>query len=336
MKENHLPPPSLSEKPLLTEAEKSQRLSELEARFFKAVEAGQIGAFPKSVFDALRPYHYGGLPLSILLFIPELCNGLCYDRSSIMTLAFAKCQQHYGDIESLRVKADPEHAAADPLHADHAFVEAYDHIFDTSNGLVYTKEAYWEVERPEVRLSHTKQECLRSYEMQQILSNDFAKDRWALILTLPIVEDIVNNPKHASTKINQEMLLAEIALLKQAIDYDGMVTEQDEDMKLMRTDPVALDRKFGIVRDEYGHTISRDGIPDPYYKKIDPATLPQLNAQFENDMQDPKRQAEFHAAVMKRVKNEDRIAKAKAKAFLKKVKRNPTSDVYDALKGKGT
>ena len=233
-----------------------KRFDELNERFDKAAEAGKVRQYPKQIFDALRPYHFGGMPVSILLFIPELCNGFCYDRSTLMTLAFDECKQLYGDIESLRITTEGKTSEA---RADHAFVEAYGCIFDTSQGLMFEKEAYWDIERPTIRHSHTKQECLEFLKADGTLGGDFEKDKWALLLTLPIAESIVNNPKQTATKINQKLLLQEIAKLKKAISFDEMQAEQDADLELMRTNPQALDKKFGIVRDKYGREISRGG-----------------------------------------------------------------------------
>ena len=241
--------------------EQQKRLDELNERFIQAAEQGKVRQYPKQIFDALRSYHYGGMPLSILLFIPELCNGQCYDMSTVMTLAFDECKQLYGDIESLRILTE---GGESPMKADHAFVEAYGYIFDTSNGLMYEKDTYWDIEKPTIRASHTKAECLEFLEADGTLGNDFERDKWSLLFILPIAESIVNNPRQIATKFNQKLLLEEIAKLKAEINFEGMKAEQDADIELMRTDPHALDKKFGSKA----------------------------------DMQDSKKRAKFHADIV--------------------------------------
>jgi|GEM_PF-2958002 len=308
-----------------------KRADERHARFMKAVNAGQVRPFPKEVFDALRPYQFGGIPMSILLFTIEMNNGFCYEKGTDLTLAFDECTLYYGDVEYLRVKTEGEIHKDGSSAADHAFVEAYGHVFDTTMGLMYTKEAYWDVERPTIRKTHTKEECLEYLKYSGILGGgtDFAKNKWSLLLTLPSIENIVYNTEDIATEMNKKLLLEEIKKLKIAIDYDGMQAEMVADMELMRTDPKALDEKFGIVKDKYGREISRGGVLNPYYEEIDPETIPERNAKFKEDMKDPVKEQEFISKIEAEHDAEMKLTYQRATLFLEKVKKNPTANIYE-------
>ena len=308
--------------------DQKRRFDKLHERFVEKLRAGEVWIFPESVFDALRPYHFGGLPLSIMLFMPEMCNGNAYDRSAFMTLAFEECNQIYLDIETLRIRTRGDKSKG---RAGHAVVEAYGYIFDNSLGLMYTKDAYWYIEKPRVTKTHTKQECLDYLETQEILSGDFNNDKWSLIPTLPSLEKAIENSKYPSTDCNKNFLLNEIKKLKEAIGFDEMLAEQENDMKLLRTNPGALEEKFQIVRDKHGREMSRGGVPNPYYKEFDPSKVEERNAQFAEDMKDPKKKMAFWRKSASKRLAETRITKRKAKAFMKKVLKNRTANVYEEI-----
>ncbi|MCL2570462.1 MAG: hypothetical protein FWE16_04635 [Firmicutes bacterium] len=293
------------------------RLDIINEQYIKEVEAGNIGPFPKQVFDALRPFHFGGMPLSIQLFIPEMCNGLCYDKSTLLSLAFAECTQVHADIESLRIKTEGDPS---PIAAQHAYIEAYGYVFDTSVGLIFKKDAYDRIEKPTINKTHTKQECLEYLKQDGTLAGDFEQDKHSLVMVLPIVEHVVNNPKHVATEHNQRFLLEEIAKLKTGINFGEMVAEHEADMAIMYSQPEILDAKFGIVRDAHGREVSRNGVPNPYY--TDPTT-------FEEDMKDPVKLAKFHADSHAQILKENQATITNAEAFLEKVERNPGINIYE-------
>ena len=313
-----------------------REIEELEQKhrewLIKGLKENKVFAFPDVLFDYLRPYSFGGLPVSILLLITEMNNGHCYDRAMLMQLAFDKCRMVYADIESLRIRYGEE-------SAEHAYIETDEFgggktwVVDTSTGLIYEKEYFDEFEKPKVNCVFTKEECMQSKYIQDILASDFEKDKWSLVLTLPMIESAIKHSNNMGTIVYKEKLLEEIAKLKEVINFDAMQKEVKEDMQLMRTNPSALDKKFKIVRDKYGREISRDGVKNPYYQKTNKKDLKSLL--------DDKKELELNSLVYEKMLKrnikihikENQKTQKRASKQLKIIAQNPTQNVYEQ-KGK--
>lgn len=290
----------------------------------KGLQAGKVFPYPDSVFDCLRPYSFGGLPVSIMLFITELNNGYCYDRAKLMQLAFDDCRMVYADIESLRRDYGAE-------RAEHAYLETKDFgggktwVVDTSAGLIYEKAYYDEYEKPQVKRVFTKKECMQSQEIQDILAADFEKDKWSLVLTLPVIEHRIAHSDNLGTVIYREKLQEEIAKLKAAINFEAMQKEVAADIELSQTDPAALDKKFQVVRDEHCQVISRGGVKNPYYSKLGKRDL-QMMKDAKNDLDLCKK---LLPKIIKEHRKEEAKVRKKAVLKLKAVTKNPRQNVYE-------
>ena len=313
-----------------------REIEELEQKhrewLIKGLKENKVFAFPDVLFDYLRPYSFGGLPVSILLLITEMNNGHCYDRAMLMQLAFDKCRMVYANTESLRIRYGEE-------GAEHAYIETDEFgggktwVVDTSTGLIYEKEYFNEFEKPKVNRVFTKEECMQSKYIQDILASDFEKDKWSLVLTLPMIESAIKHSNNMGTIVYKEKLLEEIAKLKEVINFDAMQKEVKEDMQLMRTNPSALDKKFKIVRDKYGREISRDGVKNPYYQKTNKKDLKSLL--------DDKKELELNSLVYEKMLKrnikihikENQKTQKRASKQLKIIAQNPTQNVYEQ-KGK--
>jgi hypothetical protein len=210
------------------------------AMTLKSLDQGEARPFPEELFYKLKDFKLGGMPMGFTLMMPEFCNGKCYDRSTELTMAFDDCTQYQADINSLRgglitKKGD----------AEHAFVENDGQVYDTSNGFMFAKDAYWKIEKPKVRLTHTKEQCTEFLKSSGYFSQSPENDRFILPVTVPIYEEILGNPRCLSTKVNQAFLQSEFAKFLKEVDYDDIVRECNEDIALMYKDPAALDKKFG-------------------------------------------------------------------------------------------
>ena len=105
---------------------------------------GLIKFYDKELMDKLRHIYYGGLPASILLLHEGLCNGKCYDRAPLLTLALDEYDYKvvYANIDSIKLNPIYSKLKIDnPSYAEHCFVEVTDNqgitwVFDTSSGLM--------------------------------------------------------------------------------------------------------------------------------------------------------------------------------------------------------
>lgn len=290
--------------------------------------------FPYSdlVFNKLRPYQIGGMPASILLFITEMNNGFCYDRSLLMQLAFKDCEIVHADVETLRVMYDEG-------SPEHSFVVVKDRernkewVVDTSMGLIYDKDYYYKFEKPKINKVISKKECMDFIGTKEIIAGDFSKDKYALPLYLPFIENCVKNSRWLGTVMYREAVLKELEIFKKAIGYDDIVKEIQEDMALMKKDPKKLDEKFNIVRDKYGREISRNGVLNPYY--VSPEKVDEMNAYYESIKDDEEKLETYFGEIVeesvKNMKMEAEKTSSIAKERLEEILENPTTDFYELM-----
>ncbi len=293
----------------------------------KGFEERKIMPYPNAVFDYLRPYSVGGLPASIKLFTIDLCNGYCYDSALLMQLAFKNCQVVHADIESLR------QIYSDENEWEHAFVEVTEedgkeYVIDTSIGLIYDKDCYYEIEKPKINRAFSKSECMDNWTIKQILASNFEEDKYILPLVLPHIEKIIDEARNIGTSVYQSKLKEEIKLLKEAINYDAFVAEIKDDMRLMHENPKALDKKFSIVRDKYHNEVSKGGVKNVYY------TSPRELDYIQSIQNDNRKREAYRLKLAKRnlkiQKREDAKVLKLASKRLEQILKNPTQNVYES------
>ena len=123
----------------------------------------------------------------------------------------------------------------------------------------------------------------------------------------------------------------ELEYFKQTIGYNQIVEEIEQDVELMKTNPKKLDEKFGIVRDEYGREISRNGVPNPYYKPME--EVKKENEYFESIKGDPEKLKEYfinlteqcHKEIMAEEEKTSQIAAQR----LEEIAKNPTANFFE-------
>ncbi len=304
------------------------KLKEREDKLYWGLENGKVYPYPNALFNRLRPFCVGGLPASINLFVTDLCNGYCYDRAKLMSLAFEKCKIVYAEIESLRI------TSGEGKIAEHAFLETTEFgggktwVVDTSTSLIYDKDFYYELEKPKVNNIFTKKQVMNDPEIKSILASDFEKDKYALVLTLPIIEKGIKSSKYLGTSLYREKILSELEVFKTAIDYDALCREVEQDMELMRIDPNKLDEKFGIVRDEHWREMSRNGVPNPYYRSWEQEYYESIKA---DDQKLKEYEDKLVEQSIRRINAEaDAIARI-AKRRLVEIRKNADVDFYKLL-----
>lgn len=289
-----------------------------------------IFTYPDILFDRLRPYHVGGLPASIMLFITEMCNGKCYDRSLLMQLAFKDCEIVHADIETLRVTAE-EGCAEHSFVVARDFGEGKEWVVDTSMGLIYDKNYYYKFEKPKINRIISKEECMDFIGTKEIIAANFENDKYMLPIYLPFIERCIRSSNWLGTILYRKKVLSELELFKQAINYDQIVKETDDDIKLMKTDSKKLDEKFGIVRDKYGREISRKGIANPYYVSIE--EIEKRNKEYEEAKKDKEVFRVYMDNLVKEtlieIEKEDKKTEEIAKKRLEEILENPTTNFYD-------
>lgn len=312
------------------------KLKQRDRIFYYGMKHGKVFPYPDQLFERLRPFNVGGFPASILLFENELCNGHCYDRAMLMQLPFDDARVVHADIETLRITCGEK-------YAEHAFVETEEFggdktwVIDTSMGLIYDKDFYYKMEKPKINRVFTKEQCMRHPDIIENLAGDFEKDKHSLTLTLPLIEAAIRNSNHIGTVMYREKVLKELELFRKAIDFDGIRAEMDRHIELLRQGPEGkkqVDLELGIVRDEYGREISRNGVPNPYYRSRE--QMEADNREYEAVKGTPAEKEYLDKIVRKCVEDMEREHEEKssiAEERLEEIIANPTVNFYELGRG---
>lgn len=188
-----------------------------------------IKPYDKELIDNLGNVYYGGLPTSILLLHSGLSNGYCYDRATLVTLGFGDddFKVVYADIDHLKLRPDYISKFRDGKlskhYGEHCFAERTTKdgrvwVYDTSLGLVFDKDLYYQMENPVIRKVNSKQDTLL------FLQDDFRKysnnepNKYTLRFLLPIIEGNLS----ATQPFYKKALEEEIAKVKLKVGYDSI------------------------------------------------------------------------------------------------------------------
>lgn len=204
--------------------------------FDYGVEKGLIRLYSDELIKALRSIYYGGMPASIVLLCNDACNGWCYDRAILLSLALEDddYQMVEADIDSLRLNPRyvAEHEAEqNPKYAEHCYLEAKGGdgsvwVFDTSVGLAFEKGLYDQMQHPKVNRVYDKSTVMGFQDYKDLKGADIEYDKYALPLVMPSYDAVAENGQ----PYYRERLKEEIAYYKKFIDYDAIRKEVHEDM----------------------------------------------------------------------------------------------------------
>lgn len=251
-----------------------------------------------------------------------------------MSLAFSDAKIIHANIETLRIQTGGSELAGHAFVETNELIEGKTVVIDTSLGLVYDKDYYYKIEKPEVLNVITKEEQLASPIMHEIIASDFTKEKYTLPLIMPIIDLIVEKSNHIGTFMYRKKVKHEIELFKKAINYESLKEEVENDIILMKTDPKKLDEKFNIVRDIYNTDISRGGVKNPYY--ISPEELEKETKYLKSTNDNKEKIDEYFTRLiyksLEEIEKEKQQTAQKAKTRLNQIKQTPTKNFYEEQK----
>lgn len=224
----------------MNENELKQRWQQFHRRrdelLLKGLENGSITPYSEEDITKCRQKTYGGLPISIIILSDGLCNGFCYDRALVLASALLESDDIrllYGDTDTFRLN---------PLYADnpaswrHCILErtckdGRKLIYDTAYGLIFDKEIYWEIERPQICHVRTKQEIAEYLEEENRIHPENAKeDKWLNLATIALLERTFDNTDEIYAQEGLKMLQREISFYKESIHYDELSRQVASDI----------------------------------------------------------------------------------------------------------
>lgn len=208
--------------------------------FEYGIRTGLIQMYDNELIKNLRHVYCGGLPASILLLHRDLSNGRCYDRGPLIALGFLDDDFRVvdADIDSLRLNPkyidEYRKGLTSEYFPNHCFAERAKKdgstwVYDTSLGLVFEKNFYYQLEHPIITKVNDRETTLNFLYEDFQRESDIEKDKDILPIVLPIIE----NSKEAVQPFYLENLQQEIEILKQELNYDEIYNEMKNDM-LMR------------------------------------------------------------------------------------------------------
>ncbi len=200
--------------------------------FTYGIKNNLIKLYDDELITNLRHIYSGGLPASIYILHDKLSNGFCYDRASLITLGFGDddFQVVSANIDNLRLnpKYIDTYRLQDVNYANHCFAERIKSdgttwVYDTSVGLVFEKNLYYKLERPQITKLNDKASTLEFMKSTNQFSLDIGDDKYILPMVLPMLEKylVPVQPFYLET------LKEEIDVLKTAINYEKLVEEID-------------------------------------------------------------------------------------------------------------
>ena len=179
----------------------------------QAAIAGKIRPYSDDYLDKMSNYYYHGIPGSIILMSYDISNGRCMELGPFQTLGIEEdFTIIYAYINSIKynpsnIKKGKE-KGIEP--GKHCFIEVTTNdnqkvIYDPTRGLIYDKEIYYEIERPQIFGTLPKKEILKMPSYEKIKNGLPIIDEYALENIIPILNEPLN-----ITTFYKERLLKEI------------------------------------------------------------------------------------------------------------------------------
>lgn len=230
---------------MATELEESKwklHCKKYDALLLEGAEKGLVKLYDQELLEKLRHVYVGGLPVSFIILHDCFSNGHCYDVAPLITYAFG--DDNYtvvkGDVDTIKLNPkyiDKKNAGMlGDSYADHCFVEREEKdgktwVYDTSNGMIFEKELYYALERPNIRKRHSKQATIDYLRTMEGESPGIDEDKYALPLIIPCIELGLMFGYGPIQKIYKDYLDNELKLLKEELNYDEIVEEIHADMR---------------------------------------------------------------------------------------------------------
>ncbi|MEI6054173.1 MAG: hypothetical protein WCQ49_02265 [Candidatus Saccharibacteria bacterium] len=184
-----------------------------------------IKYYEQPLIERLRLLYYGGVPYSIILMIQRLCNGICYDRASMLSLGLEEFNLVWGSIMGVRYnKSTIENGYQDSEHSDHCWVESGGWVYDTSHCIKYRKWLYYLIERPIIRRRRDQDWCKCQPYYQEMIRDSSNCEEGFLPLIVPLIEP------HVKKSIYGNKLESEFELFLSRINYSQIHDEVNADM----------------------------------------------------------------------------------------------------------
>lgn len=198
----------------------------------KALDENKILPYEQELLTTLRTINFQGLPISIIILSNPLCRRECYTMSMNLTRGMDYFKLVHGNVNYFDKNNDCP---------NHSWVERDGFVYDTTDGLRWDKDLYYELFEPEVCEVYDEN-TVKDYEYyQNFLSTceeNFTVQKMALMIQyIELLEQ--ENPC-----VNSNLLFEEIKIWRESNNITNKYS--DETMKQYKKMIEEAAKKNGI------------------------------------------------------------------------------------------
>lgn len=152
------------------------------------INKGNASFYTEELKNKMNKTTKNGVPLSLFMLSHEYCDGLCMEMAYEMTRLIEDGIYVRGNINEYPIRKEP----------NHAWVENDEFVYDTTDGIIYKKDFYYDYYEAEATEKITKEEI----ETQDKLSFYKSKDKeiWNLkevLAYIKVTKELeLQNPEH--------------------------------------------------------------------------------------------------------------------------------------------
>lgn len=165
--------------------------------FSYGLNSGKILSYTTDYIETLKNVYYGGVPASLLILNPKLCQGNCYDMALLSIFGFKDDDFLIIDALVKSIKINPENRKKFKNVKNyniHSFAlrrksDGSEWIYDPTSGFVYEKNLYFKLEKPKVIQIYNRQKVLNHPRYKKIQNTSIESDISSLPLILPFIEE---------------------------------------------------------------------------------------------------------------------------------------------------
>jgi hypothetical protein len=203
-----------------------ERVDEITQSYIDGYHKDLVRPYSEEFMAKLRQINYGYLPLSLIALKKQSYGLKCYDTATMMIGACSDAALLVGgEIALLEAKHGPN-------WADHSWIEDGDKVYNTTAGWEVDKELFYEIERPKITYSRTKQECLDAIKkLREEEGSDIYDNVDDLFTTIMLAVPNYEARAKRGEFLQSDRFLAELQLWKDSFDdYEGLKKQFEQEL----------------------------------------------------------------------------------------------------------
>lgn len=186
--------------------------------FYNSISTGAIRMYDDKLLETLREIPYQGVPASITLLTMGLTEGNYSNNALLLSRAFINTDDEislvYGNINSLSL--DPKLKG---VEIEHCFLErktkeGVELVYDTTTGLIYDKDTYYQLECPKVKRTYDKKTIKEYLRLEDGLFPELTCNSLMSLDNMPNIDDLDCRKDAIYSVEGMELLEREIRFFK--------------------------------------------------------------------------------------------------------------------------